>query len=134
MIRRPPRSTLFPYTTLFRSTPSPSMSRSWGRGCSKPPKKGRAYWWPVESNTEKGEISRTKVVEVVEVVEGGGGWGREQAVPSTTNHASLRASLQGRGLLHRERYRCGAPLRDGVRRSRLRDPVRRWCPASASPC
>src|SRR5215204_7027441 len=28
MIRRPPRSTLFPYTTLFRSRPS----RSW-RGC-----------------------------------------------------------------------------------------------------
>src|SRR3712207_7377416 len=24
MIRRPPRSTLFPYTTLFRSSPSPS--------------------------------------------------------------------------------------------------------------
>src|SRR2546429_4432047 len=24
MIRRPPRSTLFPYTTLFRSAPSPS--------------------------------------------------------------------------------------------------------------
>src|SRR2546422_8407755 len=24
MIRRPPRSTLFPYTTLFRSPPSPS--------------------------------------------------------------------------------------------------------------
>src|ERR1022692_5077889 len=24
MIRRPPRSTLFPYTTLFRSLPSPS--------------------------------------------------------------------------------------------------------------
>src|SRR5256885_13059798 len=24
MIRRPPRSTLFPYTTLFRSTPSPA--------------------------------------------------------------------------------------------------------------
>src|SRR3712207_8990063 len=27
MIRRPPRSTLFPYTTLFRS---------WGRGCRRP--------------------------------------------------------------------------------------------------
>src|SRR6476469_10710614 len=26
MIRRPPRSTLFPYTTLFRSEPSPSGS------------------------------------------------------------------------------------------------------------
>src|SRR5690349_22578934 len=24
MLRRPPRSTLFPYTTLFRSTPTPS--------------------------------------------------------------------------------------------------------------
>src|SRR3712207_7676117 len=26
MIRRPPRSTLFPYTTLFRSLPKPSSS------------------------------------------------------------------------------------------------------------
>src|SRR5260370_20351478 len=25
MIRRPPRSTLFPYTTLFRSVPTPSV-------------------------------------------------------------------------------------------------------------
>src|SRR2546422_4958116 len=27
MIRRPPRSTLFPYTTLFRSVPTPSARR-----------------------------------------------------------------------------------------------------------
>src|SRR3989442_8352975 len=27
MIRRPPRSTLFPYTTLFRSLPAPEHSR-----------------------------------------------------------------------------------------------------------
>src|SRR3712207_7076892 len=27
MIRRPPRSTLFPYTTLFRSLPYPTVSR-----------------------------------------------------------------------------------------------------------
>src|SRR6266581_278571 len=27
MIRRPPRSTLFPYTTLFRSSPRPDMHR-----------------------------------------------------------------------------------------------------------
>src|SRR3989442_13069775 len=33
MIRRPPRSTLFPYTTLFRSAP-PSRSRG-GGGCSR---------------------------------------------------------------------------------------------------
>src|SRR5687768_17841859 len=31
MIRRPPRSTLFPYTTLFRSDPG-----RWGRGSGRP--------------------------------------------------------------------------------------------------
>src|ERR1035438_10623369 len=30
MIRRPPRSTLFPYTTLFRSRRSRSCCRRWG--------------------------------------------------------------------------------------------------------
>src|SRR5215204_7302347 len=34
MIRRPPRSTLFPYTTLFRSRPRPPPRRSArGAGC-----------------------------------------------------------------------------------------------------
>src|SRR5260370_27639528 len=33
MIRRPPRSTLFPYTTLFRSLPGPGRTRGMlGRG------------------------------------------------------------------------------------------------------
>src|SRR6266508_6094170 len=30
MIRRPPRSTLFPYTTLFRSTPTPTSTSAPG--------------------------------------------------------------------------------------------------------
>src|SRR2546430_16108981 len=34
MIRRPPRSTLFPYTTLFRSTPSSAAPWS-GRGTTR---------------------------------------------------------------------------------------------------
>src|SRR5437899_7454191 len=36
MIRRPPRSTLFPYTTLFRScfTRAPSATRKAGSGCT----------------------------------------------------------------------------------------------------
>src|SRR4051812_49646530 len=34
MIRRPPRSTLFPYTTLFRS-------RGWGPACHAPTSEGR---------------------------------------------------------------------------------------------
>src|SRR5258708_26981282 len=32
MIRRPPRSTLFPYTTLFRSHSCMSTPQSWSRG------------------------------------------------------------------------------------------------------
>src|SRR5690349_22185676 len=41
MIRRPPRSTLFPYTTLFRSSPCPTRPRGlrapwrfWIRSCA----------------------------------------------------------------------------------------------------
>src|SRR5258708_8049972 len=40
MIRRPPRSTLFPYTTLFRSpvsAPAPRPWRSIIRACLSPP-------------------------------------------------------------------------------------------------
>src|SRR2546427_8636168 len=37
MIRRPPRSTLFPYTTLFRSVSSPRASRERPRrACGRP--------------------------------------------------------------------------------------------------
>src|SRR2546430_6203289 len=34
MIRRPPRSTLFPYTTLFRSKHAPQLRRHYGRADS----------------------------------------------------------------------------------------------------
>src|SRR5438067_2601852 len=34
MIRRPPRSTLFPYTTLFRSITSDEAGTTAGRGCT----------------------------------------------------------------------------------------------------
>src|SRR5260221_9698251 len=36
MIRRPPRSTLFPYTTLFRSCPTAGDSRWWWRTAPAP--------------------------------------------------------------------------------------------------
>src|SRR3712207_7720398 len=42
MIRRPPRSTLFPYTTLFRSPASPKpWPRPSSAACAPPPP-----WWP----------------------------------------------------------------------------------------
>src|SRR3712207_8312919 len=48
MIRRPPRSTLFPYTTLFRShrRPSPSRPRrrAWRRWCCTTSRARGAAW------------------------------------------------------------------------------------------
>src|SRR3712207_8688932 len=41
MIRRPPRSTLFPYTTLFRSTPR-RAARPERAGARDPPRRDRA--------------------------------------------------------------------------------------------
>src|SRR2546426_7792131 len=35
MIRRPPRSTLFPYTTLFRSPSTCILTRSFGSACAR---------------------------------------------------------------------------------------------------
>src|SRR2546427_2746623 len=42
MIRRPPRSTLFPYTTLFRSKPPPSIWPASGAGKRRPRRKARS--------------------------------------------------------------------------------------------
>src|SRR3712207_7500726 len=39
MMRRPPRSTLFPYTTLFRSDPTPGIVSVWAEPA------GRAFVW-----------------------------------------------------------------------------------------
>src|SRR5260370_18984743 len=46
MIRRPPRSTLFPYTTLFRSTTFEATSRSSGGPI-------RQSWFPTIRSTSK---------------------------------------------------------------------------------
>src|SRR3712207_7231143 len=46
MIRRPPRSTLFPYTTLFRSAPSglpPPIAPPREIGCNKMPENARSF-------------------------------------------------------------------------------------------
>src|SRR2546429_3359853 len=42
MIRRPPRSTLFPYTTLFRSHRVPRGARPGGSGGRRSPARARA--------------------------------------------------------------------------------------------
>src|SRR5438552_12174467 len=61
MIRRPPRSTLFPYTTLFRSTScsgsaaarAPTSSACCGRPASSRPKQPSRRRWRSEEHTSE---------------------------------------------------------------------------------
>src|SRR2546425_5991433 len=53
MIRRPPRSTLFPYTTLFRSRPASQASRRPSRRATR--RALRAPTWASSSNTRSEE-------------------------------------------------------------------------------
>src|SRR2546430_7449154 len=46
MIRRPPRSTLFPYTTLFRSTRAAWMGLGAGITLLLTAARQRLLWWP----------------------------------------------------------------------------------------
>src|SRR3712207_5790921 len=58
MIRRPPRSTLFPYTTLFRSLVAEARRLLPGVGVQIPP--NLADWWPelvAEGATDLGGLS-----------------------------------------------------------------------------
>src|SRR3712207_6968784 len=54
MIRRPPRSTLFPYTTLFRSTSGSSPSMAW-----RPSGTLRTEAYPLSRRASDGLRSRT---------------------------------------------------------------------------
>src|SRR5208283_5180567 len=49
MIRRPPRSTLFPYTTLFRS---PTRTSGWVLDRCDPPAPGSSSWRSEEHTSE----------------------------------------------------------------------------------
>src|SRR3712207_9116202 len=68
MIRRPPRSTLFPYTTLFRSGPSPGDRRGSRRYVPRPvrPRPERRATCPRRSRVH--HLSRRLVVATTQVV------------------------------------------------------------------
>src|SRR2546427_5741886 len=59
MIRRPPRSTLFPYTTLFRSRhwPGPSRASSCGSRLRNPPPMTRLRLRSLRSNRSEEHTS-----------------------------------------------------------------------------
>src|SRR5438552_10200867 len=59
MIRRPPRSTLFPYTTLFRSPSAPSPAPCWSpTTCvtSRPTVSPASAPWPSRSEEHTSEL------------------------------------------------------------------------------
>src|SRR5256885_13037566 len=55
MIRRPPRSTLFPYTTLFRSTPSDLEKAPWREIVSRTALAGDSH-----NEIEAGQATRSE--------------------------------------------------------------------------
>src|SRR5436190_9767385 len=52
MIRRPPRSTLFPYTTLFRSPSRPGSCRPWTTAGSPPAGRSEEHTSELQSHSD----------------------------------------------------------------------------------
>src|SRR2546430_12570148 len=62
MIRRPPRSTLFPYTTLFRSRSTPKVTGFVGSGAKPvalPPEEVEGILKQMEEGAEKPKLKST---------------------------------------------------------------------------
>src|SRR3712207_6958969 len=66
MIRRPPRSTLFPYTTLFRSGQAQAVARTWAYGVVGMVQLA-AHWWSSDRSVPAPEL----VEQLVSLAHGG---------------------------------------------------------------
>src|SRR2546422_5128814 len=88
MIRRPPRSTLFPYTTLFRSSRDPPRSPAPSRACGRPP-----------SPSARGRRRHARTARA----------SRGRAVPAASRPP--RGRRRGRGTWQRRRARASARRR-----------------------
>src|SRR2546421_11146891 len=111
MIRRPPRSTLFPYTTLFRSSRGSPGRAGWGARCGRriprAPGFGPPTASPRESSPPGGErhaARRAHRVRAVEPV-----WLVGDA-PARALLAALRRPLGGGARRHPHVARAGRPL------------------------
>src|SRR3712207_8646858 len=100
MIRRPPRSTLFPYTTLFRSFLDSALSLA------------------AKEVQDEAEDDDAPVVDEAEE-EGDGGCGSDvhPQPPEHNHHARLRKSQARRRYRHRSQERCGERDHQGDRKS-----------------
>src|SRR2546430_11600599 len=115
MIRRPPRSTLFPYTTLFRSLRGRDMGEA------------RAQSVPAAQilEPEKHQRRETKhdEEELQHLVVNGRGQSAEQDVRSEEHTSELQSqsNLVCRLLLEKkQKHRSGEPDQSGPTRHRLR--------------
>src|SRR3712207_7234772 len=92
MIRRPPRSTLFPYTTLFRSPTRPAQLRAiTGNGCDDRVGRSRETRFALERLIRLGEARTPFSIESREVT-----WrrGSEVDVARSEEHTSELQSRQ----------------------------------------
>src|SRR3989454_7271714 len=90
MIRRPPRSTLFPYTTLFRAPPRTETDSAWWRSLARPGRARRMRGMDAASPPRRRGPART-------------GAGLRVGVPAAPTHG-LRAPYDEVELLRFERY------------------------------
>src|SRR2546425_2352743 len=94
MIRRPPRSTLFPYTTLFRSRPDARRRRAAGAEQVRRSRRGLRLQWQVLSGAGLGRPGRARVrARPRDGVPGAGGAVRELVDPRSEEHTSELQSL-----------------------------------------
>src|SRR5438045_8342077 len=84
MIRRPPRATLFPYTTLFRSQWAVRWARGWktSRWCGRRPTESASGWG--SGKTQPGPTAADKGPQP------GGGLGNARSEEHTSELQSLR--------------------------------------------
>src|SRR5436305_14912281 len=88
MLRRPPRSTLFPYTTLFRSLP---LSLLEGVFSQNGPQRSRARRCCAAKRTLHGE-DRSEILDKRE--RGGPKWTAKMAQSLTASDTNVQAYLQ----------------------------------------
>src|SRR2546430_12149118 len=88
MIRRPPRSTLFPYTTLFRSWVLPAPLRTGSLGDQKPALRIRSEEHTSELQSQSNLVCRL-LLEKKKQLRILGNYESTESTPASTIHATV---------------------------------------------
>src|SRR3712207_9006441 len=92
MIRRPPRSTLFPYTTLFRSTCAPRARVTNGIVLAPPPREKAVSSAGRRTDGGNGRFCSVVMVELLQVksvVSGKGSWRDRKSTRLNFSHTNI---------------------------------------------